>query len=264
MMFKPEVIKQKKGENRRSENSRNTRCYHKTTKKCQGETITQRVISWVSSWRLSPNLSKTKIRLFPSQPNVPPLLHPTFPQPIDIVSSHKHLGIFIDSNLSWEPHIDYICKRSSSSLGILSSHCYHLPISCKLLFYSAYLRPIFDYADTAWAGISTTRAAKLEIQHKKVLKILLRKPRMLPSSTLYALCLRDVIHILSPLSILSNSICINLTSTVSTGSLPVARETPFSFRNLSPPFYFTLPFLLRTLRGWHFPKKLRTFFPPPF
>ena len=147
----------------------------------------QRVISWMSSWRLSPNLSKTKIMLFPSQPDVPPLLHPTFPQPIDIVSSHKHLGIFIDSNLSWDPHIDYICKRSSSSLGILSSHCYHLPISCKLLFYSAYIRPIFDYADTAWAGISTTRAEKLEIQHKKVLKILLRKPRMLPSSTLYAL-----------------------------------------------------------------------------
>ena len=41
MMFKPEVIKQKKGENRRSENSRNTRCYHKTSKKCQGKTITR-------------------------------------------------------------------------------------------------------------------------------------------------------------------------------------------------------------------------------
>ena len=40
MMFKPEVIKQKKGENRRSENSRNRRCYHKTSKKCQGKTIT--------------------------------------------------------------------------------------------------------------------------------------------------------------------------------------------------------------------------------
>ena len=44
MMFKPEVIKQKKGENRRSENSRNTRCYHKTSKKCQGKTITDRYI----------------------------------------------------------------------------------------------------------------------------------------------------------------------------------------------------------------------------
>ena len=43
MMFKPEVIKQKKGENRRSENSRNTRCYHKTSKKCQGKTITEGV-----------------------------------------------------------------------------------------------------------------------------------------------------------------------------------------------------------------------------
>ena len=40
MMFKPEVIKQKKGENRRSKNSRNTRCYDKTSKKCQGKTIT--------------------------------------------------------------------------------------------------------------------------------------------------------------------------------------------------------------------------------
>ena len=192
----------------------------------------QRVITWMSSWRLSPNLSKTKIMLFPSQPDVPPLLYPLFPQPIDIVSSHKHLGIFIDSNLSWESHIDYIYKRSSSSLGILSSHCYHLPISCKLLFYSAYLRPIFDYADTAWAGISTTRAAKLEIHHKKVLKILLQNPACshLPPFTpllTLPLCLRDVIHILSPLSILSNSIRVHLTSTVSTGFLPVARETPF-------------------------------------
>ena len=88
-------------------------------------------------------------------------------------------------------------------------------------------------------------------------------PPFMPLLTL-PLCLRDVIHILSPLSILSNSICVHLTSTVSTGSLPVARETPFPSRNLSPPFYFTLPFSLRTLRGWHFPKKLRTFLPSAF
>ena len=88
-------------------------------------------------------------------------------------------------------------------------------------------------------------------------------PPFMPLLTL-PLCLRDVIHILSPLSILSNSIYVHLTSTVSTGSLPVARETPFPFRNLSPPFYFTLPFSLRTLRGWHFPKKLRTFLPSAF
>ena len=88
-------------------------------------------------------------------------------------------------------------------------------------------------------------------------------PPFMPLLTL-PLCLRDVIHILSPLSILSNSICVHLTSTVSTGSLPVARETPFPFRNLSPPFYFTLLFSLRTLRGWHFPKKLRTFLPSAF
>ena len=54
MMFKPEVIKQKKGENRRSENSRNTRCYHKTSKKCQGKTITGRVLWLVCALQVSP------------------------------------------------------------------------------------------------------------------------------------------------------------------------------------------------------------------
>ena len=74
-------------------------------------------------------------------------------------------------------------------------------------------------------------------------------PPFMPLLTL-PLCLRDVIHILSHLYNLSNSICVHLTSTVSTSSLPVARETLFPFLNLSPPFYFTLSF---SLRACHFP-----------
>ena len=49
----------------------------------------QEVLSWILSWRLSPNLSKTKIMLFPSQPEFTSLVHPNFPNPTDIVSSHK-------------------------------------------------------------------------------------------------------------------------------------------------------------------------------
>ena len=146
----------------------------------------QEVLSWMSSWRLSPNLSKTKIMLFPPQREFTTLTRANFPNPIDILSSHKHLGIVIDSALSWVPHIEYICKKSSKSLGILPPpHCSYLPLSCKLLFYLAYLRPIFDCADTSSVGLSSSAAAKLEIHHKKILKILLRQPRMLSSSALY-------------------------------------------------------------------------------
>ena len=53
--------------------------------------------------------------LFPPQPEFTTLIHANFPNPIDIVSSHKHLGIVIDAALSWVPHIEYICKKSSSS-----------------------------------------------------------------------------------------------------------------------------------------------------
>ena len=146
------------------------------------------VLFWMSSWRLSPNLSKTKIMLFPPQPEFTTLIHANFQNPIEIVSSHKHLGFVIDFALSWVPHIEYICKKSSQSLGILSPpppHCSYLPPSCKLHFYLAYLRPIFDYADTSRVGLSSSAAAKLDIHHKKILKILLRQPRMLSSSALY-------------------------------------------------------------------------------
>ena len=125
--------------------------------------------------------------LFPFQPEFTSLIHPNFPNPIDIVSSHKHIGIVFDSALSWAPHIEYICQKSSKSLGILFPRCSYLPISCKLLFYSAYLRPVFDYANTSWAGLSWSASAKLEIHHKKILKILLRQPSMLSSSALYKL-----------------------------------------------------------------------------
>ena len=79
----------------------------------------QEVLSRMSPWRLSPNLSKMKIMLFPFQPEFTSLIHPNFPNPIDIVSSHKHIGIVFDSALSWVPHIEYICQKSSKSLGIL-------------------------------------------------------------------------------------------------------------------------------------------------
>ena len=217
----------------------------------------------MSSWRLSPNLSKTKIMLFPPQPEFTTLIHANFPNPIDVVSSHKHLGIVIDSALSWVPHIEYICKKSSKSLGILSPHCSYLPLSCKLLFYLAYLRPIFDYADTSWVGLSSSAAAKLEIHHKKILKILLRQPRMLSyppfiKSLTQPRYHMDAAHTWLLLSILLSLSCVHLISCVLIGSLLKELETRSYSLSVTHPLFCAPLSLLLFLFGSLYPEKLRT------
>ena len=39
--------------------------------------------------------------------------------PIEQVSSTKSLGVSIDENLSWNTHIETVCKKISSALGLI-------------------------------------------------------------------------------------------------------------------------------------------------
>ena len=37
------------------------------------------------------------------------------------ISSHKHLGVFISSDLKWNNHIESLCERASEKLTMLKS-----------------------------------------------------------------------------------------------------------------------------------------------
>ena len=143
------------------------------------------VIGWMTKWKLRPNCSKTEVMYFGPDPPHPPLYFPNSLDPIKSVMTHKHLGIVFDSSLSWLPHIDYICSRTSSALGMLRHHCSHLVSPCKSLFYKCYILPILDYCDIAWIGLSQTALDRLETHNRLLLKILYNKDRTFPSADLY-------------------------------------------------------------------------------
>ena len=83
----------------------------------------EKVASWMRRWHLSPNLNKTKALIIgcASADNIA-LYFPGSPQPIEMVSGHKHLGVVIDSALSWSEHMISVRCRTSSALGALLSH----------------------------------------------------------------------------------------------------------------------------------------------
>ena len=90
--------------------------------------------------------------------------------PIQTVSYHKHLGVVLDCRIGWDHHVEYICRRSSSSMAIIRSYCSHLPCKYRRLFYTAYILPILLYSCTAWPIINSTLSEQLEIHHRFLLR----------------------------------------------------------------------------------------------
>ena len=68
-------------------------------------------------------------------------------QHVDQVSSVKYLGMFIDSNLKWNLHIDNMVKKISDKIAVLRSLRKIVPVETLKLLYNAIVQPHFDYAD---------------------------------------------------------------------------------------------------------------------
>ena len=92
------------------------------------------------SIKLSLNLTKTKRTLFLSQKKKHLIANDLLILYIDnseIVreSVTKFLGIFIDENLTWKYHIEYVCNKISKSIGIM---CKSINILSKTLMKQLY------------------------------------------------------------------------------------------------------------------------------
>ena len=95
---------------------------------------------------------------------------------LENVNVHKVLGVYIDNTLSWHSHIDYVCKNLNNKVALLKNIIYFLTDEAKLLFYNAYLLPIFDYCCSIWGKDNKRYVHKISIIQKRIAKIILNKP----------------------------------------------------------------------------------------
>ena len=66
----------------------------------------------------------------------------------------KLLGVHIDQKLSYENHIDYVCKNVSSKIALLGRIKKFLPLQTRKLYYNAYILSVIDYCLTVWGSAS--------------------------------------------------------------------------------------------------------------
>ena len=78
-----------------------------------------KISNWAQLWKVTFNAGKTKDIIFSSKVlyNSPPLLYNE--NVIERVNTHRHLGVYLTSNLDWSIQINDICLRANKKLSVL-------------------------------------------------------------------------------------------------------------------------------------------------
>ena len=67
--------------------------------------------------------------------------------PVKEVNEHKHLGIILDSKLSFAPHIKTVISKTRKGIGLLKYLSKYLPRHTLNELYKLYVWPHLDYGD---------------------------------------------------------------------------------------------------------------------
>ena len=94
-------------------------------------------------------------------------------QSITRVSETKFLGVVIDDQLNWAPHIKYLAKKLRSTIGALCRMKRNIPTALYRTIYSALFESHLTYGITAWGATLKDRPdEKLFVTQKNCVRIL--------------------------------------------------------------------------------------------
>ena len=150
----------------------------------------ENVSQWLNDNQLQVNCSKTKYLVFsPNSPKFESLsnlkLYVGINKEIERVSQYKYLGLIIDDQLTWNPHIKYIKGKLSQSLGLLYRTRKYLDRRSLILILHSLFISHLQYGILCWGRCSKTSMDPLLISMNKAIKCInFKDPRLREKETL--------------------------------------------------------------------------------
>ena len=81
---------------------------------------------------------------------------------LEMVIQGKYLGVTLGDNLSWNKHVDEIAKKAKSTIAFLWRNISRCPREIKAQCYTSPVRPVIEYAATAWDPYTARNIQQLE------------------------------------------------------------------------------------------------------
>jgi len=148
---------------------------------------------WVYANKLYINYEKTTFMLFEPRKKLNIPHDPNFKftlfldgHAIERVQVTKFLGIYIEEDLSWSEHINFLVNKISSLSGILGRNKAFLSLKCKKDIYFALIHSQLTYCIEIYANVTKLALKPLIIKCNRLLRLLQSKPRSTPLSDLYS------------------------------------------------------------------------------
>ena len=124
---------------------------------------------WASQWLVKFNPDKTKLM------NVSLKRNQTFENfpiyfsgsQLQVVTSHRHLGLEIRNDLKWSNHIDSLVNGISKLCDVMYKLKYKLDRETLQTLYFTYVRPKLEYASIIWDDC--TEMAKDKLEHLQLM-----------------------------------------------------------------------------------------------
>ena len=124
--------------------------------------------------------SRQRIRTFNSSPSLT-----INDVPVKQVSHTKSLGVHIDDNLTWNVHIEKLCKNVASGIGPLKHIRSFVPPYTMQLIYNCLVQPYFDYCCVVWDSCGNTLANKLQKLQNRAAGVLILHLIMIQMLNIY-------------------------------------------------------------------------------
>ena len=104
---------------------------------------------------------------------------------LEQIKEFNLLGVTIDEHLTWQSHINSVCRKLNFKLALLKRINSFINYETKKLFYNSYILTTMDYCCALWCSATQSHLRKIHSIQKRAAKIILNKPYSTPSAPLF-------------------------------------------------------------------------------
>lgn len=105
---------------------------------------------------------------------------------ITCTDSVKYLGIFIDQNLKWKIHTNYLNEKIRKTIHKFKQLSYIIDLKWLRIIYQSLVESLIGFGILAWGAAYKTALTQLQVTQKWILRVILGKPLLYPSKLVFA------------------------------------------------------------------------------
>ena len=130
--------------------------------------------SWCKANKLTINTKKSNFVIYGTNQKLAKIRHcnlALYNEPLIRTHNYKYLGVYLDSHLNFNVHIDKSCKLGSHKLYLLSKIRQNInQLTCARVF-KTMVAPLMDYGDIIYSGTSDRKLSQIQKLQNRGLRI---------------------------------------------------------------------------------------------